>query len=137
MEGRPKVGEIVARPALKANGLARGELALLHPGHQVPRALVCGGNLGKPGKLRDITHIKCLTKLEWLNLDFNSITHIEDLLELTALKTLTLYSNDISTVSGLKKLVKLRVLDLSGNNLHGQKFDVLEKLYEDQDVIES
>ena len=53
--------------------------------------------------------------LEWLDLSFNLITHIEGLDSLTKLTDLSLYSNKITEIGGLERLTELNVFSFGKN----------------------
>ncbi len=66
--------------------------------------------------IEDLTPLRNLTKLKYLELGDNSISDISALSSLTNLETLSLHRNDIRDVTPLRNLTKLSDLNLSFNN---------------------
>ncbi|MCL2633641.1 MAG: leucine-rich repeat domain-containing protein [Oscillospiraceae bacterium] len=69
------------------------------------------------GNLVDITPLKELINLEYLELNKHEIEDISALSGLTKLRELHLSRNSISDISPLEKLTNLEVLDISFNNI--------------------
>ena len=78
------------------------------------RALGLGQN--KPG-IRDITPLRELTQIVWLNLYVGQIRDISPLAELTQLESLYLERNQVSDVNPLAGLIQLKDLRISENNI--------------------
>lgn len=68
-------------------------------------------------RIRDITPLKNLKNLIWLDLNDNQIGNIEVLQELTNLKRLELYNNRISDIKPIANLVKIELLVLAINRI--------------------
>ena len=78
------------------------------------RALGIGQNTPK---IRDITVLRGLTQIDWLNLYDGQIRDISPLAELTQLESLYLERNQIRDVSPLARLTRLKDLRLAENNI--------------------
>ena len=74
-----------------------------------------------------------LTKLEWLDLQYNQLTDVKGLEKLTQLEVLYLGYNQLTDVKGLENLTQLERLWLEGNKLTDvkglEKLTQLKKLY--------
>ena len=68
-------------------------------------------------KIRDITVLRGLTQIDWLNLYDGQIRDISPLAELTQLESLYLERNQIRDVSPLARLTRLKDLRLAENNI--------------------
>ena len=76
--------------------------------------------------------INLLTKLQYLNLEGNQITKIQNLYNLTNLKTSNLKGNLITKIQCLDSLINLQKLNLEGNLI--EKIENLEKLINLKDL---
>ena len=79
-------------------------------------------------KIRNITNLEKLTKLQELALTNNNIGRIEGLENLENITHLFLGENNIKQIEGLDNLKKLKLLDINNNNL--KKITGLENLKE-------
>lgn len=65
-------------------------------------------------KIENLDH---LTNLKWLDLSFNNISKIEGLDNLVNLTDLSLYNNRITVLEGLDKCTKLNVFSIGNNEI--------------------
>ncbi|MCX7711807.1 MAG: leucine-rich repeat domain-containing protein [Clostridia bacterium] len=79
-----------------------------------------------PAGVSDISDLKYLVNLEYLDAQSSGITNISPLSSLVNLKALYLQRNQISDIAPLKGLTKLQVLSLNGNAV--SKVDALSGL---------
>ncbi len=68
-------------------------------------------------ELCDVSSLTLLPDLEYLDLNYNQLTHVSALESLTKLTYLSLIGNYLRALNGLESLTKLRYLDLCDNQL--------------------
>lgn len=68
-------------------------------------------------ELEDVSSLALLTDLEYLDLNYNQLTHVNTLAVLTNLTYLSLIGNQLRAVNGLESLTNLTYLDLCDNQL--------------------
>lgn len=88
--------------------------------------LVCSGEMSNEWLIHDISFLKQLINLHYLDLSYNQIREIKGLDNLIALNQLVLSSNQIQEIKGLDNLITLNQLDLWSNQI--QEIKGLDKL---------
>ena len=89
------------------------------------------GNFATDNDVSDLTPLKNLTKLLWLNLGRNPVSDLTPLKNLTKLLWLDLYfSNNVNDITVLRSMPKLKILTLGGTTISDSDLTHLKNLTE-------